>query len=282
MFRIWLVLVLSSLFAGDAFALSVVSWNTKHLGRKGFDYGAAAQLLRGADLVMIQEVNTGEGGAKALTDLARRLSDAAGSVYCSAVSEIPTDGRERYGYIWRADVLAYVKTSGEPISGCPRFMITIHLVSSAQDKIVREPAAAVFLDLKSKKKFVAGNVHAVPTAKRPETEIGPIFSAVSAEGGKKLPRLLAGDFNLDSGHPAFAAAAALGFKGALAAGTKTSLKRKTRAYSKAYDNVFLTSGFVLRRAEVLDVYSVDATKGPSDVYKTLSDHAPVRVEVDLE
>jgi endonuclease/exonuclease/phosphatase family metal-dependent hydrolase len=274
------LLTIILLFSLSAAAnIKLMSWNAKHLGRKNQDLTASANLLAGADIIAIQEVNSTETGTKAATELARLLGVREGARFCIGLSEIPTDAKERYAVLWREKKISYVTTDGKEIVTCPAFAVTLRLGAKNAKKIVREPAIGTWREAGGGK-FTLAIIHLVPTAKKPQNEVEPLFDTAASLPGKWL-KIVLGDMNLDSGHSAFAAAITLGFKPALITGTKTSLKSKEKGFSQAYDNIWVKgppSSIIL--FGVVDPFAVLPSLGVKAIYNGISDHAPIWAEMN--
>jgi endonuclease/exonuclease/phosphatase family metal-dependent hydrolase len=257
----------------------LTTFNTKHLGRDSGDPQKIAAMIAGSDFVALQEVNTGDAGAKALAKVSEELGLLEKTKFCFALSEIPTDAKERYGAIWREDKISYVTQDGKEIGECPKFAITLRLGAKHADKIIREPAVGTFKEKAGGAKFVFATIHLIPTAKHPETEVEPLFDTMDSLPGK-YAKLIVGDFNLASNSPSFANATRRGFKPALSGEVKTSLKLKLKEYSQAYDNIFYR-GCTVTNASVGNPYLKFPALTPSQVYRQVSDHAPVSATITL-
>lgn len=275
-----LLVAVSFFYASSAAGeVRLTTWNLKHLGRVSQDLPRVAELLTDSDIVLIQEVNTTKSGATTLSKLALLVGGKTGIKFCVALSEVPTDAKERYGVLYREDRISYVTTNGEVLAGCPPYAITLRLGVKGAEKIVREPAVGFFKEKKTGAKFLVSTVHAVPKAKKPEREIPHVFDAAEEVAGK-FPVIVGGDFNLSCSHSAFSGALARGFKPAIPCEVKTSLKQKERAYSQPYDNIFVRGG-VIKSGSVIDVFSRFEKLSPQEIYKQISDHAPVTVEIEM-
>lgn len=250
--------------------ISVFSWNAKHMGRDSLNPDTAASLFVAADIVTFQEVNKSGSGQDALKLIAVRLKEKVGEKICWALSEIPSGSKERYAYLWRNSRIAYVKADGTVMEDCPDTAITIRLGVKHAAKIVREPAFGTFIVKANRAKFVLASIHLVPSGKSPQLEVPPLFDTFKDVSG---PVIVAGDFNLDSPHPSFAAARVLGFKPAMA-GVKTSLKMKRRELNKPYDN-FWTKNFNLKGYKVISLYDAFPDMDARAIYKNISDHSPI-------
>lgn len=250
--------------------LVVMSWNVKHLGRKGFNTSLAAPLMKDADVITLQEVNPKDSGKDALQELANELTKITKERICLALSDKPTDGTERYGYLWKDARVAFVKSNGDIIDRCPSTALTIRLGVRNAAKILREPSFGVLYFRPEARAFLLASIHLRPSGKKPQAEVGPLFETL---GPVLIPTIVAGDFNLDSKHPAFKAAHGFRYKPALE-GTKTSLKMKKRELSKPYDN-FWFKGFKLQSTRVINLFDAFPTLAPKEIYKGFSDHCPI-------
>ena len=261
-------------------SVSLVSFNGKHIGRKNQDRAAVARLLALADpdVVALQEVNTGESGTQAVKELATLLGELTGQTLCVGLSGVPSDARERYALLWKESLLSYVTTAGEMMERCPSLHpVTLPLFTQKASEIVREPAFGLFLVKATKAKFVAATVHLVPSGKKPQDEVTPVFESLP-QGGEalaRLPLVIMGDFNLSARHPAFQIAKDAGFQAVMKPGTKTSLKMKKRAYNAEYDH-FFARGLDCTPGVIIDVYQVLKGKSANEIYDEISDHAPIQ------
>ena len=256
--------------------LTVISWNVKHLGRKSLPADKVASLLGKADVVTLQEVNKGPSGLKALQRVAERLKADTKEKICWALSETPTGARERYAYLWKDARLAFVRADGSVLENCPDTALTIRLGVKNADKIVREPAFGTFVAKPSRVRFVLASIHLVPTGKKPQNEVGPLFDTFK---DVREPTIVAGDFNLDSSHRAFNAAKAFGFAPAMS-GEKTSLKQNERALHKAYDNFWVRDAKPVEH-RVIGLHAAFPAMRAREIYRNISDHSPVEAVFEL-
>ncbi|RYZ92579.1 MAG: hypothetical protein EOP06_03860 [Proteobacteria bacterium] len=269
------------LLSSNAFAnFTVVSWNGKHIGRPKQDLAQSSILLKSGDIIAFQEVNASDSGVRAIRDIGRNLSLQTGFKYCVGLSEIPSDGKERYAYLWKEGVIAYVTTKGEAMKSCGDSTVTIKLGATQSAQIIREPAIGMFLEIKTGVKFVMGTVHLVPTSKNPENEAPYAFRAMD-EWQSKYPRILVGDFNLDASSYGFSEAKGNGYRPSLASGVRTSLSSSKRAYSKAYDNIFV-KGLDVSFSSVIDPFTLLSGMDHKLIYKVISDHAPIEAVIVTE
>jgi endonuclease/exonuclease/phosphatase family metal-dependent hydrolase len=203
--------------------VAVLSWNLEDFGKSKSDdvINFIANTVNGFDVVAIQEVVAGYGGAQAVALLNDELN-RKGSKWDYTVSD-PTSGensykRERYAFLW--------KTSRISIVGQP--WLEIQYTS----EIDREPFFATFKF--HDKKFTLVNFHAITKKMQPETEIKYFKNLPSEYPDKNL--VFSGDFNCPQSHTVFNPLKKMGYK-PIFEGQKTTLKRR------AFNNEFLTSEF---------------------------------------
>lgn len=255
--------------------LTVISWNVKRLGRHSFDF-RTSQILDGADVITLQEVNTSASGQHALNEMARGMTARTHEKICMALSEVPSGSQERYAYLWKDKRVAYVKADGQVLETCPASALTFRLGVRHAEKIAREPAFGTFFFRPAARQFVLASIHLRPSGKKPHLEVPPLFSTFEAI---TVPLIVAGDYNLDSTHSAFSAAHQMRFVPAMK-GVKTSLKMKKRELNKPYDN-FWFRGINLRKTHVIDLFKAFPQMEAREIYNKISDHSPVVAEFDF-
>ena len=139
--------------------IKIVSWNIENFGKSKTysDLNFIANTVRNYDIVVIQEVVAGYGGAQAVSKLAQILNEK-GSKWDYTISN-PTSGdsykKERYAYIW--------KTSKAKLKGNAWLEKKYHL------EIDREPYFATFET--DNRTITLVNFHAITKKKQPEREI---------------------------------------------------------------------------------------------------------------
>jgi len=159
-----ILLVFATMLSAQTANCKLISWNIRDFGKSKNDAEIAmmAQILRGYDVIAIQEVVAKHpGGAKAVARLTAAL-DQTGADYDYKVSD-PTQSssghtRERYAFIWR--------TSTVKLVGRPR------LLSAYAKTIEREPYFATFSW--EGKEFNVVNLHARPHDQQPEQELAAL------------------------------------------------------------------------------------------------------------
>jgi endonuclease/exonuclease/phosphatase family metal-dependent hydrolase len=254
--------------SGLAQPLTLISWNLKDLGnsRDAAEIRVIAETVRNADIIAIQEVVAGDGGAQAVARLVTELN-TMGAAWDYVVSN-PTISSsyktERYAFIWKKN---RVKLVGRP---------WLQQGEYAQ-LIDREPYFATFEV--SGKQITVVNFHAITKAKQPETEVKYFKFLPALYPGLKL--VFAGDFNLPQSHSVFNPLKGMGYLPAL-------VNQKTSLRQQCLDDGCLTSEFdnIFYKPEHLKV----SEKGIIHFYRKvetfekarlISDHVPVYIKFDL-
>ncbi|MGM0636615.1 MAG: endonuclease/exonuclease/phosphatase family protein [Bacteroidota bacterium] len=243
------------------------TWNIQHMGKSKTDDRIAymAKLLQDFDVVALQEVVAGPGGAQAVARLADELN-RTGAKWNYSISD-PTKSSpyssERYAYLW--------KTSQLKIVG--KAWLDQHFVS----EIEREP---YMIRLKHKDEIVTlVSFHAVPKSKQPETEIKYF---------KQFPKLypeenliFLGDFNTPTTHTVFNPLKKMNYTPILE-NQKTSLRTKciqNDCLASSYDHIFLNPLLI----EVLDADVLHFYRDFENLKlaRKISDHIPVWTLIDF-
>lgn len=253
----------------DANKFTVISWNVKKMGHKNLDVERIAMLLSDADLITFQEVNKGGPGQDAVRKIMALLSTR--EKMCWALSDPPSGALERYAYIWKNKKIAYVKTDGSILEDCTSSAVEVALDVKAADKIIREPALGTFYDKTAKRKFTFASIHLVPTQKRPQDEVPPLFESFDGYAG---PLIIAGDFNLRPWHESFMIARQMKFLPALKLDL-TSLKSAKRELNAPYDN-FWYRELKLESKVVINLYDAFPNVPEEDIFNKISDHCPIK------
>ncbi len=242
--------------------ISICSWNLKDFGNSKNDseINFIANTIKGFDVIAIQEVVAGYGGAQAVA----RLHDALnrkGSKWDYVVSD-PTSSAnaykvERYAFIWKTSRL---KKVGEA-----------WLEKKYHLEIEREP---YYITLNaSGKYFTLVNFHAIPKSKQPETEI-KYFKFLPALYPKQN-LLFLGDFNVPQSHTVFNPLRKMGYSSAMM-GQKTSLKQTCIAndcLASELDNFyFKKSIFRQHKSGIIPFYEAFSDHKEA---RLISDHVPI-------
>jgi len=247
--------------------ISLISWNIRDFGKtkSSKELNQIAEIVRDADILAIQEVVTGYGGAQAVAKLADNLN-RKGSQWDYVISN-PTNSTkyatERYAFIWKTKKIK-IKSRGE-------------LIKDLDSLVDREP---FYIDFYVKgQKLSIINFHSRPHDKNPEAEIIAITSYL-AENPSQHPIILAGDFNVDEKESVFDKLKGLGFSPAIT-DQKTTLKRTcdgTGYLNYAIDNVFYNQKISKLNGTAIDfIHVCDNLENA----RKLSDHLPVLMKFDL-
>jgi endonuclease/exonuclease/phosphatase family metal-dependent hydrolase len=245
----------------------VVSWNIENLGKSKSDTEIAfiAATLRDFDIIAIQEVVAGYGGAQAVARLVDELN-RKGSKWDYTVSD-PTSSSayktERYAFIW--------KTSKVKKIGKAWLEKNYHL------EIDREPYYCTFQY--EKKKFTLVNFHAITKNRQPETEIK--YFKFLPDQHLDLNLFFLGDFNCPQSHTVFNPLKKMGYQSVFI-GQKTSLKKECKngkCLASEFDNIFYQSAKIkVINSGVLHFYkNFNSLKEA----RSISDHIPIWFEFSL-
>jgi deoxyribonuclease-1-like protein len=218
-----------------------------------------AELVRDVDIVAIQEVVAGYGGAQAVAKLADFLN-RKGAKWDYVISDATNSTKyvtERYAFIWKTKNIK-IKNRGA-------------LIADLDSLVDREP---FFLDFYIKgQKLTVINFHSRPHNKNPESEILAITDYLRINPSQH-PIILAGDFNIDEKEAVFEGIKALGYKTAIS-NQKTTLKRlcENNGYlNYPIDNIFYSNSIKKSQGVAIDFVRVCDNL---ETARTLSDHLPV-------
>ncbi len=247
--------------------ISFISWNIKDFGRTKSmeELNQIAEIVRDTDILAIQEVVAGYGGAQAvakLTDILNRK----GSKWDYVISD-PTNSpkyvTERYAFVWKTSQIK-IKNRG-------------WLISELDSLIDREPFLLHFYI--GGKKFTVIDFHSRPYNKDPESEIEALSNFVI--DSLNTPLIIAGDFNVDEKMPVFNTLKSEGYRATIT-NQKTTLKRtcKRNDYlNYPIDNIFYSKDIHKVKGGVIDfVRFCDQLEKA----RKLSDHLPVFLRFKLK
>jgi deoxyribonuclease-1-like protein len=245
----------------------LLSWNLENFGKSKSDQEITfiANIIKDYDIITIQEVVAGNGGAQAVARLTDELNQK-GSKWDYRISE-PTSSSayktERYAFVW--------KTSSVKLKGKPWLEQKYNL------EIDREPYFATF-EIKGKNITIA-TFHAITRSKQPETEI--IYFKLLPQEYPSLNLLFAGDFNCPQSHSVFTPLKKMGFAPILK-NQKTSLKTKPKGnnyLASEYDNIFYkTNSINYIKSDVILFYKKFISLQEA---RKVSDHIPIWFEFSL-
>ena len=245
----------------------LLSWNIENIGKSksNQEISFIANTVKNFDIIAIQEVVAGDGGAQAVARLADELN-RKGSKWDYTISD-PTSSSayktERYAFIWKP---SKVKKIGKA-----------WLEKKHHLEIDREPYFCTFEY--NSKQFTVVNFHAITKSKQPETEIK--YFKFLPEEYSALNLIFAGDFNCPQSHTVFNPLKKMGYKPVLI-NQKTTLKLKCNnsdCLSSEFDNKFYNSIKVnVNDFGVIRFYKNFATLKEARV---ISDHIPIWFEFSL-
>lgn len=259
---IYLIFTISMLNA----QIKLLAWNIENLGKSksNSEISFIANTVKDYDIITIQEVVAGDGGAQAVAKLADELN-RKGSKWDYTISD-PTSSSayktERYAFLWKT---AKVKKIGRA-----------WLEKQFHLEIDREPFYCTFEY--NKKQFTIANFHAITKSKQPEREI-KYFKYLPAHY-PNLNLIFAGDFNCPQSHSVFNSLKKIGYTSTLV-NQKTSLKRKRKHgeyLASEFDNIFYNATVFKKRGGVIHFYKNFSTLQEARV---ISDHIPVWLEFSL-
>lgn len=245
----------------------ILSWNIENFGKSKSEaeLNFIANTILTYDIIAIQEVVAGYGGAQAVAKLATLLN-TKGSKWDYTISN-PTSGNsyktERYAFLW--------KTNKVKLKGNAWLEKKYHL------EIDREPYFGTFEI--NKKTITLVNFHAITKKKQPETEI-KYFKFLPQEYSN-LNLVFVGDFNCPQSHSVFNPLKKMGYNAVLQ-NQKTTLKQQCKAtncLASEFDNIFYQKNSI----EYINSGIVSFHKKFNSLQEArkISDHIPIWIEFSL-
>lgn len=259
----WMAVFLLAAAVHAQDGLLVFSWNIKDLGqsKNAEEIHFIAEQVRSADILAIQEVVAGDGGAQAVARLADELN-RMGAKWDYRISD-PTDSpkysSERYAFLW--------KTSRATLLGRPA------LEKRLAGRVAREPYVARFKV--EKRELLIVNFHSVPWNKNPEGEVQ--YLELFPQFYPDIPILFAGDYNLPDDAPVFDRLKQRSFQAVLH-NQPTTVRRTNGFENGGYllhpiDNIFCSTKTIhVRQAGIVDFVQKCASLEEAN---QISDHVPV-------
>ena len=246
---------------------NLISWNIQDFGKtkSNKELDEIADIIREADIVAIQEVVAGYGGAQGVAKLADILN-RKGAQWDYVISD-PTNSSkyvtERYAVVWKTKHIK-IKNRGK-------------LIKELDTLVDREPFLIDFY--MGDKKLSLINFHSRPHNKNPEAEIKAITEYII--NSSSSPLILAGDFNVNESKPIFDNFKSKGYTAAVI-NQKTTLKKACDGFeyrNHPIDNIFYSSSLLKTESGALDF--VRACDNLEKARK-LSDHLPVFLKFSLK
>ncbi|MBX9886533.1 MAG: endonuclease/exonuclease/phosphatase family protein [Flavobacteriaceae bacterium] len=245
----------------------LLSWNLQNFrkSKSNSDITFIANIVKDFDIIALQEVVAGYGGAQAVAKLADELN-RKGSKWDYVISD-PTSSSayktERYAFIWKT---ANIKKIGRA-----------WLEKKYHLEIDREPFFCTFQY--KNKQFTVASFHAITKKMQPETEI-KYFKFLPQEY-PTLNIIFAGDFNCPQSHTVFIPLRKMGYQSILV-NQKTSLKqevKKGKYLASEFDNMFYnTSKINSINKGIISFYNKFNSLKEARV---ISDHIPIWFEFSL-
>lgn len=247
----------------------LLSWNLENFGKSKSEseLNFIANTILNYDIVALQEVVAGYGGAQAVAKLAMLLNEK-GAKWDYSISN-PTSSTsshkvERYAFLWK---ISKIKLKGNT-----------WLEKQYHLEIDREPYFATFEI--NKKTITLVNFHAITKSKQPETEI-KYFKFLPGEY-PNLNLVFLGDFNCPQSHTVFNPLKKMGYSPILQ-NQKTTLKQQCKndiCLASEFDNMFYKTSTI----EFMNSGIVPFHKNFNSLKEArrISDHIPIWFEFSLK
>ncbi len=245
-------------------SIAVVSWNIRDFGQTKDDdeIRFIARTIKEADVVALQEVVAGHGGAQAVARLAAALN-RTGSQWDYKVSNptpSPSYKTERYAYLWKTSKLSMTRRP--------------ELWTTYKDVIYRSPFLAFMKLKKSGEAILLVNYHSRKYDEYPEEELEKLILLDQQFANERI--IIAGDFNIEYHKDKNDILAQEDFYPSIKEQPTTIKNKRTsegQYLNKAIDNIFFEDeDFDLGYAEPLDFIPEFQTLSDA---KGISDHLPV-------
>lgn len=263
---LFLVLISFTVFSQEQ--ISLISWNIRDFGKtkNSEELDRMAEIVRDADIVAIQEVVAGYGGAQAVAKLADNLN-RKGAKWDYVISN-PTNSTnyvtERYAFIWKTKNIK-IKNRGL-------------LIADLDSLVDREP---FYLDFFIKgRKLTILNFHSRPHDKNPEQEILAITDYLKINPSQH-PIILAGDFNVNEKELVFNGLKDMGYKASIT-NQRTTLKQVCDG--NTYLNYPIDNIFHSKNVSKIEGKSIDFVVVCENLEEArkLSDHLPVYLNFSIK
>lgn len=262
-------LLILLLFTKLTFAqIHLLSWNIENMGssKSEQDIAFIANTVKDYDIVALQEIVAGDGGAQAVAQLADELN-RKGAQWDYVISE-PTSSSayktERYAFLWKP---SRVKKIGEAW-----LEKKYHLL------IDREPFYCTFQY--QNQQLTIANFHAITQSKQPETEI-KYFKFLPTQY-PNLNLVFVGDFNCPQSHTVFIPLQKMGYQSAFQ-NQKTSLKKECKnnnCLASEFDNMWYnTNKLSVTNTNAIPFYESFPTLTEA---REISDHIPISVQLSFK
>lgn len=256
-------------FALQAQALTIASWNVKHLGwaDEKRDWSSTAKVVAAFDFVALQEVHT-EDSVKRLIKTVEKQTGEDWSYSISHRAMGSKRYKEFYAMVWRNSEVKH--DLGD----------TVYL--DPDNDFMREPYLAKYSSVDGKHAWTAASIHVIYGDNKAVRVKEASFLDEFAQWAKSAvshdrPLLIMGDFNLPPTSEGFD-----GLRQFMVSSInkgKTTLRKKDKDYLNLYDNIWFEGGL---KAKSAGIYKFPQKLGMTHVIarKTVSDHAPVFIVLD--
>ena len=245
----------------------LLSWNIQNFGKSKSEETISfiANTLRNYDIIAIQEVVAGHGGAQAVARLADELN-RKGAKWDYTISN-PTSSSayktERYAFIWKTSKVRKIGKAW--------------LEKKYNLEIDREPYFCTFQY--ENKQFTVVNFHAITKNKQPETEIKHF--KFLPDQYPDLNLIFAGDFNCPQSHTVFNPLKKMGYESVFM-NQKTSVKKECKedaCLASEFDNIFFKSSKINHlNSGIIPFYKSFTTLKEARI---ISDHIPIWFEFSI-
>lgn len=264
-FRVLILLLLATTTFSQ---VKLVSWNIENLGKSKSEATITfiANTVKEFDIIALQEVVAGEGGAQAVARLAEALN-RKGSKWDYIISD-PTSSSayktERYAFLWKT---SRVKKIGNA-----------WLEKKYTLEIDREPYYCTFQY--NNKSFTIANFHAITKSKQPETEIK--YFKFLPNQYPTLNLIFVGDFNCPQSHSVFNPLKKMNYKSVFI-NQKTSLKKECKeniCLASEFDNIWYNDLKIsISNSKALHFYTTFKSLKEA---REISDHIPISTEIFIK
>lgn len=266
--RIVFIIILINLSQITSAQLKILSWNIENLGKSksnsSLDF--IANTVKNYDLLAVQEVVAGYGGAQAVAKLAAILN-RKGSKWDYTISDPTTSSAhktERYAFLWKTSAVKKIGAAW--------------LEQKYNREIEREP---YFCNFQFKgKKITLVSFHAITKSMQPEQEIKYFKLMPSLYPDKNL--IFLGDFNCPQSNTVFVPLRKMGYLPVFK-NQKTSLKRKCIAancLASEFDNIWYAQTKITLKSKAVVLFYKNFTDLKSA--RKISDHLPISAEIEIK
>ncbi|MGE4132161.1 MAG: hypothetical protein AB7F86_11025 [Bdellovibrionales bacterium] len=252
--------------------LNVITWNIRRSGGT-INYDRIVNILAEADISIIQEIDLDEKGKGPLHIIGDLIEGRIHQKICRAWFRNPTNGREKYGILWRNSTVAHVEKNGSVRPTCGEMATVIPLKAKKHAQFL---VSTLFMSKVQRKAFQLASVNLATRPKKPKTEIPSYFR--DADGGN-WPTLFAGHFGMSFRDRSFDEPKKSGFKPVVQ--LRYSKSTKGRGSKLIPDNLWV-KGAVVVRAVPINLYDRFSDIKPKMIEQEVSNFFPILAEIALQ